>query len=251
MTDPLESSRYGLEHAHRRIRELESEVAAFGALNPYAERIDKDAKTGEQVLKVKLIKPMPRPWSGIAVDAVGALRSALDQAGFAVALAAGTKGRNGHFPFGGNLADTLLRKIKGRSKDIPQEIFDVMIASQPYRGGNDLLWGLNKLSNTHKHEIIVPLVTSSSGFKMTEVVITGPLTVGARWDSSKNELEVARISPGGKLEGKFTYSFFVAIGDVELVGGQPAIGFLDAVASEVERILMAIEAEARRIGIFN
>lgn len=43
---------------------------------------------------------------------------------------------------------------------------------------------------------------------------------------------------------------FVAIGDVELVGGQPAIPFFDALANEIERILMAVEAEARRIGIF-
>lgn len=249
MNDALESARYCLAHAARRIRELESEVAAFGALNPFLEFWQKDPKSGEQVLKVKLTRSMPQSLSGIAVDAVGQLRATLDQAGYAVAVAAGSKGKMGQFPFGGTLADAQLRK-KGRSKDIPQEIFDLMIGFRPYRGGNDRLWGLNRLCNTNKHEVIVPLVTASNGFAIRDGVINGPVSVTAKWDGVKGELEVARIGAGGSIKGNFQYSFFVAVGPVEAVGGQPAIELLDALAEEIGRILNAIEAEALRLGVF-
>jgi hypothetical protein len=45
------------------------------------------------------------------------------------------------------------------------------------------------------------------------------------------------------------FRFFIAFDALEFLGGQPAVSVLNAMASEVERILAAIEAECRRIGI--
>jgi hypothetical protein len=39
-------------------------------------------------------------------------------------------------------------------------------------------------------------------------------------------------------------------GDVDLLLAKPADGVLHTLAREVERVLMGVEAEARRIGLF-
>ena len=255
MTDPLHSSRYSVEHAKRRIRELELEINAFFNTSPFTKVIELEKNGSEEVHKIKFVKPMPVALSGIAFDAVNNLRSALDQAGFAVALAAGKNGKNAHFPFGDNLTEVRGR-IRRRSKDIPIEIFDVMAAFKPYKGGNDLLWALNKLCNTNKHEIVVPVATVSAGVHGKSVSYR-PVTTGGTitfqpliWDSVKDEMEFARLTLGGKLEGEFQFSFFIAIGKIEIVEGNPVLDVINAIAGEVERILMAIEGEARRIGLF-
>jgi hypothetical protein len=49
--------------------------------------------------------------------------------------------------------------------------------------------------------------------------------------------------------GNMKFRFFIAFDALEFLGGQPAVSVLNAMASEVERILAAIEAECRRIGI--
>lgn len=260
MTDSLESSRYSVEHAKRRIRELDTEILAFGQTNPYIQVVEHDADTGEQVYKIKLIKPLPVSLKGIAFDAIINLRAALDNAGYSIAIAAGTRGKDGHYPFGGNYNDAQ-SCIKRRSKDIPREIFDVMLASKPYKGGNDLLWALNKLSNTRKHEIIIPMVAASGPFEITVgggsghniFRATGPVSLGGRtWNRTKNELEYMRFGHGSQvdIDANFSFTFFIAFSKVDVVDGQPAIGVLDAMTGEVERILMAIEDEAKRIGIF-
>jgi hypothetical protein len=193
-----------------------------------------------------------RPCSGIVFDAVTNLRSALDQAGFAVAVAAGKKGKDAHFPFGDTLAEVQSR-AGGPSKDIPKEIFDVMVSAKPYKGGNDLLWALNKLCNTNKHEMIIPMGMAVGGVVMASgPSMKGLLSIGGhRWDSAKNEMEFLRTGTTtiADINGQFTIS--VAIGKIEIVEGQPALKIFNATAGEVERVLMAIEAEARRIGLFS
>ena len=137
MADPLHDSRYSVEHAKRRIRELEGEITVFNKTNPCARVLERDPNTTEYVHKIKLVKPLPVALSGIAFDVVTNLRSALDQAGFAIAVAAGKKGKDAHFPFGDTLAEVQSRAGR-RSKDIPKEIFDVMVSAKPHKGGNDL-----------------------------------------------------------------------------------------------------------------
>jgi hypothetical protein len=251
MADPLHDSRYSVEHAKRRIRELEGEITVFNKTNPCARVLERDPNTAEYVHKIKLVKHLPVALSGIAFDAVTNLRSALDQAGFAVAVAAGKKGKDAHFPFGDTLAEVQSRAGRA-SKDIPKEIFDAMVAAKPHKGGNDLLWALNKLCNTNKHEIIIPMGMDSGGFVMARGPMKGPLKISApRWDSAKNEMEYLRTGPTTVADINYQFTCYVAIGKIEIMEGQAALTVLNAMAGEVERVLMAIEAEARRVGLFS
>ena len=79
---------------------------------------------------------------------------------------------------------------------------------------------------------------------------TGGLVI-AKWDTEKNEIVIARKTPDTKLEYNAQIAFHVSFGKVEAVAGKPVIGFLNAAAGEVERIVMALEAESRRIGLIS
>lgn len=250
MSDPFHHSKYSIEHAERRIIEFEREASAFHKTNPCERVIERDLDTLEDVHKIKLVKPMPIALPGIAFDAVNNLRSALDQAGYAVALAIGNTGKQAKFPFGLDITEVKSRANR-QSRDIPKEIFDMMVLCEPYKGGNDLLWVLNELCNTNKHEIILPIAMGTGTHNIVVRAGEGPFSLTyPKWNRTKNELEFARVVQGGTFTGEFKFAFFVAFGDIDVVAGQSATGVLNNLFGTVKRILMAIEAEASRIGLF-
>lgn len=208
----------------------------------------------ESVHKIKLVKPFPAAFSSIVFDAVSNMRCALDQAGYAIAKSFdSTTGHNAHFPFGDTLSD-VQRRAGERSKDIPKEIFDVMVACKPYKGWNDLplLWSLNKLCNSHKHEALTPTPVALREMTLGPGGIVGGVSVEPkRWDGIKNEMEFMRVVTGVQPNVDFKFSFFISIGNIETLQGRPALGVLGAMAGEVERVLVLLEREARRIGLIH
>jgi len=248
MKDHLENSRYSVGHAKRRIAEFQREFDAFVESESIVIVTESDLDAAQDVHKLKLVKPMPVPLKGTAFDVVSNLRAALDHAGYAIAIADGKKGDDAHFPFGIN-AQSRRSLNRGRSVDIRREIFDVMFAFEPYEGGNDVLFALNRLCNTHKHEVVVPTALASGAFKVTKFDGRFSL-IRSPWDRVKNEMEFARTEIGKELSGEFQFEIAIVFGDIDFVRGEPVLKVLCAICEEVERVLEAIEAEALRIGIF-
>jgi hypothetical protein len=250
-TDFFHSSRCCIEHAKRHIHTLETEISVFFNTNPYATVVETNMDGTEDIHKIKLVKPMPATFPLIAFDAINSLRSSLDQAGYAVAVAIGKGGNNAHFPFG-NTDNDVNASHRRRSKDLPKEIFDKMMAFKPYKGGNDLLWALNKLCNSHKHEIIIPIAiyTDNMSYGIHNLVSSGSAnTFPPRWDAAKNEMILARVLHGSEFNCDLQVQTFIAFAKVDAVLGQPAIPILNNMVGIVERIIMALESEARRLGI--
>jgi hypothetical protein len=249
MADPFRSSRYSIEHAKRRIDEFKRDIIEFHESKPYMQVAELNAEGTYKSHKIKLKRDIPPHLAGDVSDAANALRSSLDQAGFAVAIAAGKSGNNAHFPFGPTKVDASSH-ISGRSKDIPQEIFDTMMAFKPYRGGNDFLWALNTLCNTNKHEIIVlPAVTP--GIATVEGMFYPGFTDAAMffgWDAAKNEMEITRVPPDATTKVEFTGQLFISLGKLEGVGTEEVVGFLRKTCSVVENILLTVEDRARHFG---
>ena len=247
--DIFHDARYSINHANRHIRSLETEIAAFFDQDPFSSLVAEPSADGSQnVHKVKLVRPMPAVLSGIAFDAISSLRSSLDQAGYSIARAAGTSGKKAHYPFGDNAAQATSRRWAG-SKDLPQDIFDVMLSFEPYKGGNDLLWAMNKLCNSHKHEIIMP-VAIWTGSATGE--FRGPIGIGTfppKWDSVKQEMVIAYSPPGSAPSIEYKIETFIAFAEFQGVTGQPAIRVLDKMLATVDGIIVALEAESRKIGI--
>jgi hypothetical protein len=59
------------------------------------------------------------------------------------------------------------------------------------------------------------------------------------------------VPRGETPQYKLQLQGLVVIGEVKGVGGQPAVGALKTMFGEVERSVMAIEGEARRVGLFS
>ena len=251
MADPLADPRYSVEHAKRRLQEFEAEVAAFGDTHPYASVVETNDNGTEDTYKLKLVKPMPVGLPGIASDILNSLRSSLDQAGYAVAVAAGKSGDDAHFPFDENAAIPYGRG-KGRSRDLPKEIFDLMVACKPHKTGNTVLWAINKMCNAHKHEVVVAVPLGVGGMHIKNLHFRGTQYAffAPNWDTSRNEMKICAVNHGATVKYDLQIATFVAIGDIEGIRHQPAVPVFNQMASEVDRILMAVEAEARRIGLF-
>ena len=68
-----------VERAKEHIAELEALVRSFNESKPHEFFVEKDDKTGEDVIRVRIHKAVPKRTSIIVGDAVHNLRSALDQ----------------------------------------------------------------------------------------------------------------------------------------------------------------------------
>lgn len=163
MTALFYSSRRRLARAEEHISDLEGKVNAFVAEKPWASVVESDADGFLHVHKFKSTKGLPEGLANIAADAIENLRSALDNAGYTIALAAGIYKAAGrmepkysNFPFAKSHGE-LKNSIKGRCRDLPPDIVSLIHSFQPYQGGNDLLWSLNELCNANKHRLLVPM----------------------------------------------------------------------------------------------
>jgi hypothetical protein len=249
-TNPFISSQKRLTRAKEHILHLEKRINKFFKKQPYTRLTERDAEGINDLHKVKLIKPIPDSFTGLAVEAIEGLRASLDHAAFTTAFLSGKQNsKSAYFPIAKDVTE-LDNVIKGRCKDIPQEIITLFRSFNPYKSGNDLIWALNSICNSNKHRMIVPIGIVSPGMHIQHMTFSGPGAIPApKWDSEKDEIIFAVTSPGTRLQYNLNISFFIAFGEVEAVAGKPMIPLLNAIASEVQRIILAIESEATRIGL--
>jgi hypothetical protein len=248
-TDAFRSPKQRLARAKEKTAELKVAIAAFVARKPYASVVDVDpADSSTKRHKIKMTEPVPDLLTNLSMEVIEALRSALDQVGFACAALAGKpNAKSAYYPFadtGAELANT----IKGRCKDLPSDIVSLFRSFQPYKGGNDPLWAMNKIANT-KHSALVPVGTAAGGFFLKSGTISGGSIMFPSWDSAKHEMIFGRTGPQGSFEYELEFTLAIAFGDVPVLKGQPVPAVLDHLAGIVESILAATEAECRRIGL--
>jgi hypothetical protein len=227
---------------------LEKGLKARHAKNPYKRVTEVDIDT--LMHRIRFKRPIPVGCIDAATEAIEALRSVLDQAAYAAAIASGKiNPKKTSFPFGDDIAG-LDNAITGYKvcKDVPDDIVALFRGFKPYKGGNDPLWALNKLSNTNKHKLLAPFCVFSGGFNVQSGF--GPVTVlhPPQWDSVKNEITFAHSPVGHQFNYNIQLLVAVAFDEVETVRDKPAVSVLDDAARIVERILMATEAECRRLG---
>jgi hypothetical protein len=240
--DPFKSSKDCIAWANDHLIELEREMLSFNK-DAYARVVEPDTDGVHEIHKFKLVKPMPRSFAGRTRDIINNLRSALDQAMFALV------GKFQYFPIR-NSEPEFNEAIDRLLKKVPKEICDLISGFKPYKGGNDLIWTLNKLSNTNKHGTISPIAVVTQGMSFTSVSIAGNTSFQVPyWDRAKNEMILARNRRGSKFNMDIHLVMFIAIYDVEFVDKEPVLDVLKAFVSIVESIVMAIEAESKRIGL--
>jgi hypothetical protein len=245
---PFYSAKRRLARAKQHIRRFEKSRKAWHAKRPYKRITDLDIDT--LMHKVKITKPFYVAMIDASSEALEALRSVLDQAGYAAAVASGkAKPKRAHFPFGDDAAGLGNTIGRGSTRDLPDEILALFCGFKPYKGGNNILWALNKLANTNKHALLAPTSFISGGFSVHSG--SGPVTIlhPAQWDRMKNEITFAHSPAGVEFNYHIQLAVAVAFDEIETARDMPAIDFLNAAAGIVESILLATEGECRRIGL--
>ena len=243
MDDLFQSSLQRISRAKKHINDLDRRINKFFKKQPYARTIEDDTDGINKLHKVKLTKQFPAGFTDLAIESVEGLRAALDHATFAACVASGQSDpRHSYFPIAGS-RDELDNVIKGRCKDIPPDIITLCRSFNPYKGGNDLIFALNRLCNANKHRMIVPVGIANNRTHFKHMIISGPASIPCpTWDREKNEIVFARTAPNTKLQYNINFSFFVAFGESDIVGGQPVIPVLRKIAEEVNRVVLAIQS---------
>jgi hypothetical protein len=254
MTDIFESSKLRLSRAKEHILAFEERKKAFLKAKEWTDIIERDAQGVNDLHKVRFLKPFPNEFALIATEAIEHLRASLDHAAYAVAVASRiTNPKSAYFPFAQD-AGGLQSVIKGRCKDIPPDIVTLFCSFQPYKGGNALLYALHSVCIANKHREltqidIIPDITINS---IQATNIYGPVRVTVPqlvWDRRNNEIiyMIVPANPTPFTDTDIVITLHIAFD--EIIGGKTALAVLNDMAGIVERILLATEAEARRIGL--
>jgi len=245
---PFDTSRDKVLWAEKRLKELIWEVQGFSSRRPYVRIIEPDTDRPHLLAhKIKLTEDIPPSTVNLAGEVIHALRTALDNAVFDIAVASGVSDpRNAAFPFAATIND--MASALGRCKDVPITLHPFFCGLQPYWEGNDCLWGLNKLSNTDKHRILQPFGTGAvqkrGAFEGTG---GGPVEMPDPpvWDSHKNEMIVLIVGKDVQVKYQLDFGLYVAFSLPEF-HGQSVLEELAAMVTTVHRTLVSMEAEARR-----
>ncbi|MBR7633305.1 hypothetical protein [Janthinobacterium lividum] len=251
--EKLGSARRTLKNAQRHIATLESECLNYFQLKPLGTQIEIDSESGHEVHKLVVKVPLPELIEQAAFDAANNLRSALDQACYAIAIASGNDGKKAHFPFGKTLEDVRGKKKKaGGSRDIPDEVFSLILAIKPYKDGNLLLWELNDICNKGKHEIITPV---GAQFEPMGIVKRGKfehlvrLALPPKWDFERQEMILAIVGRGSKYEYEMQVSPFLAIAGNGAFSQENALLVLSEMEKAVLSVLDQLEEKMSNLGL--
>src|SRR5690242_7663594 len=119
MITEFQSCRRKLNRARHHIQDLDSKIKTFAHGKPYTCSIEPDPDDPEQEVH-RLQLQLPSEYAEIAADAIHNLRSALDQAAYAVSVACGQTGL-AHFPVGVTAAG-FDNAVKGWFKKTPPDV---------------------------------------------------------------------------------------------------------------------------------
>lgn len=249
MTDLFKSPHQKVNRAKTHIQDLDRHFGEFANTKPYTV-VEEPHPTdrGRSFHKLKLVAPIPAVVEDCVSDAISNLRAALDNVCYAAARARGMEGpKLVHFPFGGTLPE-FERTVASRCKDIPEDILSLIRAFKPYKGGNDLLWALNRACNINKHELLVQVGHTVSGVTINSLK-TGPAghnqILPPKWDRVKNEMIFGIFSDVSKVEYDLDFSIDISFDDIEIIGGYSVLPILNKMADIVDKVVRVIEFRTR------
>jgi hypothetical protein len=249
MDDLFASAKSVFRRANHHITELDAAIKGGTSDKQPTYIIEQDTETGDYLHKFRFREAFSDDVSCIMFDAINNLRASLDQMTFAIAVKC--RGREdgdfAFFPVVTNLID-LPNRLNGL-KDVPLEIRAIFEGFKPYKGGNDALWALNYLAGIQKHALLVPVWFGGTTVRIQVGGIVPPFAITRMDTASKNEIVIFRSTEFPKPHPNIEITYNIIIDHPEkIIQGQPPVPLLNAIRSEVERVLVTTEAECRRLG---
>lgn len=242
-----------IERAKKHTDDLEAEIIAFWATKPYEIETQGNPKTGPGSYRIKgTPQPLPDIIPLIVGDAAHTLRSALDH----FACAAVT-------PVTGNTAFPVWRatptptkaawrgEVKGKLKGASHDLMRAVERLQAYQTGNGQhIWAINELDRIDKHRLLIAVAGANTAVILDFSEIAArlmpesasslpsiPLAVKPQWTPVEDgtELFTVESATGFYSEPKFTFE--VALGEPEVLKGEPVVPALRRLIDEVEGLL--------------
>lgn len=238
------SPRLTLARAEHHIGELSRSINEFRHANPGTYVVEPDLESQHDIHKIRFGHKPSEDWPCILFDAANNLRAALDQAGYASAIAAQSVSlKHIKFPFAKDCAHWA--NAAGSCKDLPTEIRDIFMATDAYKGGPNLLWAMNELCNTQKHFRLMPLALGN----MVLTVSPAPNAVIRRaiWNPENLELIFLEVQSGHETQYNTHFSYNIAVEGIETLEGKDILHAAQGMRNTVNGILIATEAECRRM----
>jgi hypothetical protein len=250
--DSFYSAKLRIGRAQEHLQDLEAKITSFFSEKPYTRITEPDPNGTHEIYKLRLTKAFPFRWRILATELIEHIRASLDHATWASAFLY-TQNPNlefGVFPF---VKDPihLEARIKGVSKDCPPEVQALLGTFKPYISGNDLLYVLNDMCNLSKHVLVTFLAGATISGTINGLAFEGPVEFiePLVMDPTKNEIPYMRVLKGTNPQHDIDFAIFPTLQYREFTSEEPAIYVLGTMINEVIRLVLAIEAECRRIGL--
>ena len=253
--DPLISPKSKLSRAQTLIEDVSRHADVFFSGNLVEKFIEPEPGGARQIIKARFLKSVPPEVALVVADAIANMRSVLDHLAGCLAVKNGRELKDASFPFAGDwkqFGDAgVQKKIAALSPAARQMIRDFqpfrMDEAEPSKGGNNVLWALNKLRNTDMHDAIVPTALASLGH---ETSISTMTAVGYNVIEAPPRLvfgddmvaELMRV-PGNAedIKGQAAFAFDFGFGDIDPVAGFPVSMVLNDFYNLVAKIVADAE----------
>lgn len=254
LNDGFEGARELIRWAREDIQELKVLTKRFAEDgDAYHQFVEFDPEAGDYALKVR-VADVPSALRKRATFALWGIKHALDHA-MRAAIMEITGGDPGdvHFLFSSHPNDMRAR-LHGPNSKYPLAIrpliesFQIYPTGDGYAGGNDPFCELSKLANTSKHGVALSARPRAQLTGISGVGLSGGIRVHARgWDSSKQELIVARFGRKTDAEVKVHLAVVISFTDLNGLRGVQAADVLSGYALSADSAVEQLEAEAALI----
>jgi hypothetical protein len=259
-SQPLAAIRAKFQRAQEHVQALDASVRAFLASTSFVlnHRTEPDQRAA---YFVSAVPETPTAWAPMVGDALQNFRGALDYLACALVRAnKQTPGTQTYFPVTGD-ATTYAKDSPGKTKGMSPAAKAALDTLVPYKGGNDDLWKLHRLSIEDKHRALVPVVAAVRSVNMLPSMIqmveheSNPIF--ARMAAGMKQMEPLHLRPkdyvlkagepifidraGAAPIAEGFVRFEIALDVSGVVEGEEFISTFRAIAKTVDAAIVALE----------
>lgn len=252
MCDAFQEPQETIRWAEEALAELKNDFSKFRNRKPAKMSLDFDRGTGENIISLELILPVPRSLRRKATEALIHARHSFDQSTFAAQSALGYEPKGSvNYPWASNPTD--LRRLMENRKIDPR-IWPTVEDHHPYKtssnydGGNDLIRVLATIANkkhsvgltvagrTGAHTVPVGILMNSESFKVS----------AGSWDLANGKVEIVRWKGAKELGHKYGVESEICIQDARLPRAINALDALSQFVTHASHVCDTLRAECTR-----
>jgi hypothetical protein len=260
--DRIKAAQLKVDRAKKHIGEFDVERVKFLSTKPYAGTPEYYVEQDVTIWFLDRWRDIPEEISLPYGDAAHNLRSALDYLWWQLIEVCGATPdpkKRPTFPILKDLQsfEEYVSKPKREVEAVVKRVEDALRRTQPYKGGNDTLWGLNELDYIDKHRFLTIATVGVSHFgidtggRVLERLFPGnirlshPLPQQTAWfhPRSSNLLATKQGDPVFAMKGNFEanqdvqFTFDIALTEPEVFKGKLLFETIFTASNVVEKLL--------------